>query len=172
MFKESQKNIVKPAPAALNAFRKDLHAFVFLLDCSGTPRGVPGPMQPHRALFGFTAPLGSQGGRWSPTWSPAMVIPTWSPTGPPTAAPVEPHRAPRGPRAPRGASRGPVGPLGPPGHQVHCDGSRKKMKPPQKIALFGEIAPRGPLGPPKMAPLGPPRAPGPHRAPGGGHPSH
>ena len=55
-----------------------------------------------------------------------------------------------------------LGALGAQGPQVHCDGSAQKMNPPQKIALFGNMAPRGPLGPPKMAPCGPL---GPLRAP-------
>ena len=38
------------------------------------------------------------------------------------------------------------------------------MNPPQKIALFGNVAP---LGPPKMAPCGPLRAPQASRAPWG-----
>ena len=63
--------------------------------------------------------------------------------------PVGTHGAPWGPMGPRGGARGPVGPLGP---QVHCDGSAQKMNPPQKITLFGKMAPRGPpLGPKRDA---------------------
>ena len=79
-------------------------------------------------------------------------------------------RGPRGPKGPRGAPRGPVGPLGPPGPQVHCDGSAQKMNPPQKIALFGKMAPRGPpWAPENGAPWAPwaPQGPRPPRAPWG-----
>ena len=60
--------------------------------------------------------------------------------------------------------------LGAPGPQVHCDGSAQKMNPPQKIALFGKMAPRGPpWAPENGAPWAPwaPQGPRPPRAPWG-----
>ena len=81
-----------------------------------------------------------------------------------------PQGAPWGPKGPLGPPRGPVGPLGPPGPQVHCDGSAQKMNPPQKIALFGKMAPRGPpWAPENGAPWAPwaPQGPRPPRAPWG-----
>ena len=69
-----------------------------------------------------------------------------------------------GPQGAQGAPRGPKGP------QVHCDGSAQKMNPPQKIALFGKMAPRGPpWAPENGAPWAPwaPQGPRPPRAPWG-----
>ena len=65
---------------------------------------------------------------------------------------------------------GALGALGPQGAQVHCDGSAQKMNPPQKIALFGKMAPRGPpWAPENGAPWAPwaPQGPRPPRAPWG-----